>query len=61
MLCDFAQPDNCHGQVLIETFMHVLDQADEDGAPSKYDVLSAACVLQGFDDDDESTDSSKRW
>ena len=59
LICDCSHGDNCHGNLLIEAFSETFDVHDEDqDVDDKLDAMCAACVLEGFDDDDENDEVS---
>ena len=50
LICDCSRGTLCHGNLLIEAFENVFT-GDEDINNKDMDALSAACVLEGFEDD----------
>ena len=54
MICDCKLGSWCHGHELTRTFQEkFLSESVVDTASSKLDAMSASCVMEGFDDDDD--------
>ena len=54
LVCDCERDVYCHGHTLIDTFTSVIvDESVEGLEQSKLDAMSVACVMEGFDEDDE--------
>ena len=54
MICDCDRDEYCHGNLLIQAFSEVYDHDPEDECLDlRMDAMSAACVLEGFDEDDD--------
>ena len=53
LVCDCRMGLMCHTYVLLEYIQMVFGPAVEDMRSSKYDALNEACVLEGFEEDDD--------
>ena len=57
LICDCNRGEYCHGNLLVEAFEECFDHDPEDtDADMKLDAMDAACVLEGFDEDDDNDD-----
>ena len=57
LICDCQRGEFCHGNLLIEAFEECFDFDPEDAdADMKLDAMDAACVLEGFEEDDNDED-----
>ena len=54
LICDCCMGKWCHGNFLIQAFSErLMDDSAADATSEKSDAMSVACVMEGFEDDDE--------
>ena len=56
LICDRDRGCHCHGNLLVEAFQETFCPADASDDEDTLDAMSAACVLEGFDDDNDDDD-----
>ena len=54
MICDCCMGKWCHGRFLIQAFIErFMDNSAVDATSEKFNAMSVACVMVGFEEDDE--------